>query len=73
VRINHKKVLRIMRNRGLTHKPKRRWIKTTDSNHACKIYPNLLQNNPVIAINQVWVADITYISYDRLCLSGSNS
>lgn len=62
LRINHKRVLRIMRTRGLTRKPKRRWVKTTDSNHSCKIYPNLLQNNPVTTINQVWVADITYIS-----------
>ncbi len=62
VRINHKKVFRIMRTRGLTRKPKRRWVKTTDSNHSCKTYPNLLQNHPVTTINQVWVADITYIS-----------
>ncbi len=60
--INHKKVLRIMRNRGLTHKHKRRWVKTTDSNHSCKTYPNLLQNRSVTTINQIWVADITYIS-----------
>jgi putative transposase len=62
LRINHKKVLRIMQNRGLTRKPKRRWVKTTNSNHSCKIYPNLLPNRPLTAINQVWVADITYIS-----------
>ncbi len=62
VRINHKKVFRIMRTRGLTRKPKRRWVKTTDSNHSCRIYPNLLQHHTVTAINQVWVADITYIS-----------
>jgi putative transposase len=62
LRINHKKVLRIMQNRGLTRKPKRRWVQTTDSNHSCKIYPNLLQNRLLTAINQVWVADITYIS-----------
>jgi putative transposase len=60
--INHKKVLRIMRLRGLTRKPKRRWVKTTDSNHSCTIYPNLLPYQPVSALNQVWVADITYIS-----------
>jgi putative transposase len=62
LRTNHKKVFRIMRNRGLTLKPQRRWVKTTDSNHSCKTYPELLQNHPVTTINQVWVADITHIS-----------
>jgi putative transposase len=59
---NHKKVLRIMRERGLLKKPKRRRIQTTDSNHGHRIYPNLLQNLAVTGPNQVWVADITYIA-----------
>src|SRR3990172_2968411 len=50
-----------MRKRGLLCKPKRRYIQTTDSNHQYRIYPNLLQDYTVTAINQVWVADITYI------------
>ena len=58
---NHKKVLRIMREWGLTRKTKRRWIKTTDSNHRNPIYPNLIKNLVVTAPNQVWTADITYI------------
>jgi len=61
VQVNHKKVLRIMRERGLTRKRKRRFIRTTDSNHSCIIYQNLLQDYSVTALNQVWVADITYI------------
>ena len=36
-------------------------ITTTDSNHGQKIYPNLLGAKTVSAINQAWVADITYI------------
>jgi putative transposase len=59
--VNHKKVLRIMRQRGLLRKTKRRWIKTTDSNHSQRIYPNLIKNLVVTAPNQVWAADITYI------------
>jgi len=59
--VNHKKVLRIMQGRGLTRKTKRRWIKTTDSNHNQLIYPNLTENLIVTAPNQVWAADITYI------------
>lgn len=59
--VNHKKVLRIMRQRGLLRKTKRRWIKTTDSNHSQRIYPNLTANLIVTVPNQVWAADITYI------------
>jgi transposase InsO family protein len=59
--VNHKKVLRIMRQRGLLCKPKRRYVRTTDSNHTCKVYPNLLKGYRITDINQVWIADITYI------------
>jgi len=59
--VNHKKVLRIMKQQGLTRKPKRRWVRTTDSNHPHRIYPNRVQNLLVTGPNQVWVADITYI------------
>jgi putative transposase len=59
--VNHKKVLRMMKQQGLTRKPKRRWIRTTDSNHPHRVYPNLVQNLLVTGPNQVWVADITYI------------
>lgn len=59
--VNHKKVHRIMKERGLLKKPKRRWIRTTDSNHGHRVYPNLMQNLAVTGPNQAWVADITYI------------
>jgi len=59
--VNHRKILRIMRQRGLTRKTKRRWIKTTDSRHSHRIYPNLIKNLVVTVPNQVWTADITYI------------
>jgi putative transposase len=60
--VNHKKVLRIMRQRGLLRKTKRRWIKTTNSNHNNRVYPNLIKNLIVTGPNQVWAADITYIA-----------
>jgi putative transposase len=62
LRVNHKRVLRIMRERGLLRKQKHRWVRTTDSNHRYPIYTNLLEDLEVISPNQVWVADITYIS-----------
>ena len=59
--INHKKVLRVMKQRGLTRKPKRCWVRTTDSNPPHRVYPNLVKNRLVTGPNQVWVADLTYI------------
>lgn len=59
--VNHKKVLRIMRERGLIRKSKRRWIRTTDSNHPHRVDPNLTRNLAVTGPNQAWAADITYI------------
>jgi len=61
LRVNHKKVSRIMRKKGLQCRPRKRWARTTDSNHGFRIYPNLVRDIKISAINQVWVADITYI------------
>lgn len=61
LQVNHKKVLRLMRERGLLCRPRRRFVKTTDSNHRYQTYPNLLPEQEVTALNQVWAADITYI------------
>jgi putative transposase len=60
-RVNHKKVARIMRGKGLQCRPRKKWVRTTDSNHGFHIYPNLVRDIEISAINQVWVADITYI------------
>lgn len=60
--INHKKVLRIMSESDLLCKSKRKFMTTTDSNHALPIYPNLIKGIVPTDINQVWVADITYIA-----------
>jgi transposase InsO family protein len=40
---------------------KHKFIKTTDSNHSFPVYPNLAKDMIVADINQLWVADITYI------------
>ncbi len=60
-RVNHKKILRIMRERDLLCRPRRRWVKTTDSHHPYPCYPNRIQDLLITTINQVWVSDITYI------------
>jgi putative transposase len=59
--VNHKKIQRIMRERRLGVKRRRRFVRTTDSNHSYPVYPNLIKHQAVTGINQVWVADLTYI------------
>lgn len=42
--VNHKRVARVMRANGLGIKPRKRYVRTTDSNHDSPIYPNLYRN-----------------------------
>jgi putative transposase len=60
-RINHKRVLRLMRADNLLCLRRRKFILTTDSKHGLPIYPNLAKDLVLTGINQLWVADITYI------------
>lgn len=59
--VNHKKVLRLMRESDLLCHVKRKWVKTTDSNHHFPRYPNFIKGMVSNRLNQVWVSDITYI------------
>lgn len=59
--VNHKRVLRLMRADNLLAVRKRRFVFTTDSSHTYAIYPNLAARLNVTGINQLWVADITYV------------
>jgi putative transposase len=59
--VNHKRVLRIMREGELLCRLKRRRMRTTDSDHGLAIYPNRLRERPITRLNQVWVADLTYV------------
>jgi transposase InsO family protein len=59
--VNHKCVLRLMRADNLLALRKRRYVLTTNSHHPFAIYPNLAPRLVVNGINQLWVADITYI------------
>ena len=60
-RVNHKRVLRLMRVDNLLCLRKRKFILTTDSHHGLPIYPNLAKDMVLTGINQLWIADITYI------------
>jgi putative transposase len=59
--VNHKRVLRVMREESLLCQIKRRWVKTTDSEHGLRVYPNRLREGRPARLDAVWVADITYI------------
>lgn len=63
--VNHKKVLRLMRESDLLCRVKRKWVKTTDSSHSFPRYPNLIKGIVISRLNQVWLADITYIRIQR--------
>jgi len=60
--VNHKKVMRLMREHALTVRPRRRFVATTDSDHDGPIFPNLAKHVVPTGPNQLWVADITYIA-----------
>jgi len=60
-KVNPKRVHRLMREDNLLCVRKRKFIVTSDSNHGRKVYPNLAAERVLTGINQLWVADITYI------------
>jgi transposase InsO family protein len=58
-------VRRILRTDNLLAVRKRKFVVTTDSKHHFAVYPNLARYVHVNAINQLWVADITYVRLGR--------
>ena len=59
---NHKRVLRLMRADNLLCLRRRAFVPpTTDSQHPWPVWPNLVRGMQTTALNQVWVADITYV------------
>jgi putative transposase len=60
--VNHKRVLRLMRRDNLLCLRKRPFVPvTTDSRHEWRVMPNLARDLVVTGLDQLWVADITYI------------
>ena len=60
--VNTKKLRRLMREHGLQPKRRRRYVVTTDSDHASPIYPDLAKAIVADRPNQLWVADLTYVA-----------
>jgi putative transposase len=61
VKVNHKRVLRLLREDNLLCLRQRAFVRTTDSRHNLRVYPNLARDLSPSNINQLWLADITYI------------
>jgi putative transposase len=59
--VNHKRVRRLMLQLGLQVRPRKRWVRTTNSEHGFPIFANLLRGLTIERINQVWAGDLTYI------------
>jgi putative transposase len=64
--VNHKRVMRIRRQDNLLCGPLRAFRPaTTDARHGWKLWPNLARHVVPMTINQLWVADITYVRLDE--------
>jgi transposase InsO family protein len=63
--VNRKRVQRLMREDNLLCVAKRKFVVTTDSAHGLKVYPNLAGSMTVTGVDQLWVADITYIRLEE--------
>jgi putative transposase len=60
--VNSKKLRRLMREHDLQPKRRRRYVVTTDSDHAGPIFPDLAKGVVPDRPNQLWVADLTYVA-----------
>jgi putative transposase len=65
MQVNRKRVARIMREDNLLAIQPRAFVVTTDSHHELEVYLNLAGRMKLTGINQLWVADITYIRLQR--------
>ena len=59
--MNPKRVYRLMREDNLLCVRRRKFLVTTESNHGRRIYPNLARALVLTGVNQLWIADLTYI------------
>jgi len=72
--VNHKRVLRVMRENDLLCRIRKRRVRTTDANHSYPVFPNLIKDSVITSINQVfcfWYH--LHSDSNRLCLSCHHS
>ncbi len=66
IAINSKRIRRVQKEYGLYPITLKKFsVHTTDSRHGYRIYPNLVKDKEVSRVNEVWVADITYIHIEK--------
>jgi len=65
VAVNRKRVLRVMRDNGWLCRVRRARVRTTQSDHGLGVFPNLARGLEVTELDQLWVADLTYIRLPR--------
>jgi putative transposase len=63
--VNRKRVQRLMREDNLLCVVKRKFVVTSDSAHGLRIYPNRAASMILTGVDQLWVADITYIRLEE--------
>jgi putative transposase len=65
MQVNHKRVARLMREDNLLAVQPKTFVVTTDSEHQLEVYLNLASRMKLTGVNQLWVADLTYIRLQR--------
>ncbi len=65
MQVNHKRVMRIMADDNLLAVQPKSFVVTTNSDHEFEVYLNLAGRMKLTGINQLWVADITYVRLQR--------
>lgn len=63
--VSAKKVRRLMRENNLVAIRRRKYVVTTDSDHRFRVHPNLAQSLELTNVNQLWVADLTYLRLEQ--------
>jgi putative transposase len=61
LRVNHKRVARLMREDNLLAVQPRAFVTTTNAQHDLEVYLNLASRLTLTGLNQLWVADLTYV------------
>jgi len=65
IKMGRDKFFAVLRSHGLLVKPRRRRVRTTDSNHVYRKYPNLIKEYEPCGPEQIWSSDITYVSTEE--------